>query len=251
MAEVKWIKITTDMFDDEKIKLIESMPERDTVLTIWIKLICLAGRVNDGGLIYLNESIIYTEEDLSAIFNRPVNSVRLALSLFQKYKMIETTPRGICLVNWGKHQNMDTLDKIREDTRNRVKKFREKQQYLCSNTDECNNSNVTVTLPATIRGKNKEVRSKNNIYDHLFSTFWKEYPKKVAKKDAYAAFIKIKPTEELLVTILTKLQIIKKSDGWIKNNGQYIPNPATFLNGRRWEDEIETSILKRNIHDVD
>ena len=45
MAEVKWIKITTDMFDDEKIKLIESMPERDTVLTIWIKLICLAGRV--------------------------------------------------------------------------------------------------------------------------------------------------------------------------------------------------------------
>ena len=46
MADIKWIKITTDMFDDEKIKVIEAMPDRDAILIIWIKLLTLAGKVN-------------------------------------------------------------------------------------------------------------------------------------------------------------------------------------------------------------
>jgi phage replisome organizer, putative, N-terminal region len=79
MAEVKWIKITTNMFDDEKIKLIDAMPERDTIHYIWIRLLVQAGKTNANGYIFLNENVPYTEEMLSTIFNRPLNSVRLAL----------------------------------------------------------------------------------------------------------------------------------------------------------------------------
>ena len=111
------------------------------------------------------------------------------------------------------------------------------------------NTNVYQRIPTnTIKGKESKV---NNIYSVGFSLFWEKYPKKLAKRDAEKAFAKIAPDEKLLGIILTALEIWKQSEDWIKENGKYIPYPATWLNGRRWEDEIKTSILKRNIHDVD
>jgi predicted phage replisome organizer len=70
VAEVKWIKITTSMFDDEKISLIQSIPEGDAVLVIWIRLLLLAGKVNDNGFIYLGDNLPYTEEMLATIFKK-------------------------------------------------------------------------------------------------------------------------------------------------------------------------------------
>lgn len=61
MSDVKWIKIVTDIFDDEKILLIESMPESDSLIVIWFKLLCMAGKMNNGGVLMLNEKIAYTE----------------------------------------------------------------------------------------------------------------------------------------------------------------------------------------------
>ena len=89
MAEVKWIKIVTDIFDDEKIKLIENLPESDSLLVIWFKILCLAGKTNQSGLLVLSDRIHYTDEMLSSLFNRPLNVVRMALEIFQKFSMIE------------------------------------------------------------------------------------------------------------------------------------------------------------------
>jgi predicted phage replisome organizer len=142
MPEIKWIKITTDMFDDEKIKLIERMPDADSLLVIWIKLICQAGKVNDNGYVYLARDLPYTDEDLATIFNRPVNVIRLALATFNRLNMIQTDDTGtIYLTNFEKHQNIDTLSKIRDDTRLRQRKFRENQKLKLIEA-----SNVTVTL---------------------------------------------------------------------------------------------------------
>ena len=89
MSDIKWIKISTTIFDDEKIKLIESMPDRDSILIIWIKLLTQAGKCNATGHLILSQSIPYTDEMLSAIFNRPLNTVRMALDIFEKFGMID------------------------------------------------------------------------------------------------------------------------------------------------------------------
>ena len=73
---------------------------------------------------------------------------------------------------------------------------------------------------------------------NLFNTFWEKYPRKVAKAAAEKSFAKLKPDKKLLNLILEKLELYKKSDAWQKDGGQFIPYPATWLNGRRWEDEI-------------
>lgn len=128
MSEIKWIKISVNMFDDEKIKIIETLPERDTILVIWTKLLAQAGKCNAGGYIMLTENIPYTDEMLSSIFNRPLNSVRLALSTFQRLEMIEWNDEKIEITNWGKHQNLDGMEKIREQTRLRVQRHRDQQR---------------------------------------------------------------------------------------------------------------------------
>lgn len=143
MPSVKWIRLTVSMFDDERIKLIQSMPEGDALLVVWVRLLVLAGKVNDGGFIYLSEGIPYTDEMLSTIFQKPLSTVRLALSVFAHFGMTEMTARGIFLPSWEEHQNVEGLDKIREQTRKRVAAHREKD------TSGVTLRNVTVTLPVT------------------------------------------------------------------------------------------------------
>jgi hypothetical protein len=72
-----------------------------------------------------------------------------------------------------------------------------------------------------------------------FDMFWKEYPIKKSKPDAEKAFNKLNPDDSLLKKILSAIERAKKSQDWLKDNGQYIPFPATWLNGRRWEDELK------------
>lgn len=130
-TDIKWIKITTNMFDDEKIKIIESMPEADMILVIWVKLLTLAGRKNMNGYIFLTENIPYTDEMLSTLFNRPLNTIRLALETFQNFSMIEFNDNGfIKITNWGKHQSIEGMEKIREQNRIRQERYREKQKQL-------------------------------------------------------------------------------------------------------------------------
>ncbi len=137
MAEVKWIKICTDIFDDEKILLIESMPEADSIIVIWFKLLCMAGKQNNGGVFMLNDKLAYTDEMLATIFRKPLNTVRLALQTFERFDMIEIVNDTITIPNWEKHQNLDKLEKIKAQNRERVARHREKQKLLADGA-ECN-----------------------------------------------------------------------------------------------------------------
>lgn len=141
MAEVKWIKIVTDVFDDEKILMVETMPEADTIIVIWFKLLCLAGKQNNSGVFQLGQ-MPYTDEMFATIFRRPINTVRLALQTFERFGMIEIINNTVTIPNWEKHQSIDKLDEIREQTRKRVARHRDKQRLLA----DCNaTGNVTVT----------------------------------------------------------------------------------------------------------
>ena len=142
MSEVKWIKITTNMFEDEKIDFIESLPEADAILIIWIKLLTLAGKCNAGGFIFLTEKIPYTPEMLSHTFRRPLNTVKLALKTLSELEMIKFDDDGyLKIANWEKHQNIEGLEKIREQNRIRKQRQRARQKALKEGKED--NSHVT------------------------------------------------------------------------------------------------------------
>ena len=158
MAEVKWIKITTDIFDDEKMALIDGMPERDGIIVIWFKLLCMAGRMNNGGVFMLNDKLAYTDEMLATIFRRPLNTVRMALNTFEQFGMVDIVNNAYTIPNWDKHQNLDKLEAAKEKTRQRVAAHREKQKLIT----QCNDySNVTVTL----RNATEEDKEEDNELD--------------------------------------------------------------------------------------
>ena len=190
MSSVKWIKINIDMFDDEKIKIIQAMPEGDSLLVVWIKLITLAGKTNDGGYIYIAENMPYTEEMLSTIMNKPINTIRLALSTFLSLKMIEEDTKGIYLVNFEKHQSLDKMEKLKEQNRIRVAKYRDKKKQELL---ECNNdvtlhvmqsNGIDIDIDKDIDkdnniyipfGEYKRVKLKQKEYDKLIEEYGKEY----------------------------------------------------------------------------
>jgi hypothetical protein len=72
-----------------------------------------------------------------------------------------------------------------------------------------------------------------------FDRFWKAYPRKVKKTTAAKAWAKIKPDAELVNVIIAAVERQKQSRDWMKNDGEFIPHPTTWLNGERWKDEIE------------
>ena len=130
MSDVKWIKIVTDIFDDEKIKLIEALPSADTIIVIWFKLLCLAGQQNNSGVFMLNSKIAYTDEMLAAIFRRDVSTVRLALATFQQYDMVEIVDDVLTIPNWDKYQTLDAYERKKERDRIYQQERRERQKRL-------------------------------------------------------------------------------------------------------------------------
>src|SRR5271157_3275171 len=124
---ITWIKIATSMFEDEKLLIVESMPECDAVLVIWTKLLLLAGKCNADGWVYLAEGKPYTVEMLAAVFRRPLNTVRLALETLQTLGMISMSDQGTLIEHFVDHQNVEGLERARELTRMRVERFRQKQ----------------------------------------------------------------------------------------------------------------------------
>jgi hypothetical protein len=77
--------------------------------------------------------------------------------------------------------------------------------------------------------------------DQQFLEFWRIYPKKAAKEDARRAWRKLAPADELVRTILAAVERQKNSAAWQKDNGQYVPHAATWLRGRRWDDQVSTA----------
>lgn len=144
MAEVKWFKVLTDMFSDDKIKIIQSMPEGDSLIVMWFKVLAQAGKTNDGGYIYLKKNIPYTAGMLSTLFNKPQQIVELALRTFSEFGMIDMDERGyIFITNWEKHQNIEGMDKVREQTRIRNTRYREKKRLELMDSDVTRDVTVT------------------------------------------------------------------------------------------------------------
>lgn len=237
MADVKWIKITTDIFDDEKMLLIESLPEADSIIVIWFKLLCLAGKMNNSGVFMMNDRIAYTDKMLATIFRRKEATVQMALKTFEQFGMIEIIDGVITIPNWGKHQNLDQIKSKKEYMKNYMREYRAKQKQLTCKSNSKTNSKANVSEADKERDKEREIeRDNNNVQNapsksdinDLFERVWKLYPNKKGKgqvSDAKKKKLYEVGYDELERAIDRYKEELKQDADWRKPQ-----NGSTFFN---------------------
>ena len=152
MAEVKWIKITTDMFDNRKIKHLRRLPEGNSIVLLWVMLLTMAGRCNASGMIFLTENIPYTPKMLADELDFEENTVKLGLQCLEQLNMICTDNGFFSIAGWEEYQNIDGMERIKEQNRIRQKKWYDKQKELPNVRN-----NVSLTQPnATDKEEEKD-----------------------------------------------------------------------------------------------
>lgn len=125
MADIKWIKLKVGMFNDDRIKVIQAMPEGDALIVIWIRMLILAGISNAEGYLMISGNLPYTEDMLATIFNKPLSVVRLALKTFETFGMVEACNEGIFITDFAAEQG-EKMQDIREY--NRIKKAESRER---------------------------------------------------------------------------------------------------------------------------
>lgn len=130
MADVKWVKLTTDMFCNRKIKHLRRLPDGNNIVLIWVMLLTMAGRCNSNGMIFLTENIPYTPKMLADELDFEENTVILALQALENLDMIMTDGKFFSIAGWEEYQNIDGMDRIREQNRLRKQRQRENHRLL-------------------------------------------------------------------------------------------------------------------------
>ena len=142
-----WFKVSADVFDSDKIKILRADTKiGDSLALMWFFLLALARKKNDGGYVYATEGVAYTAKTLAAVGGFKPKVTETALEVFQQYNMIDIEDNGyIYIVGWSEYQNAEELSKLKERERckeaMRAKRQREKQSKTCNN--DVTNTDVT------------------------------------------------------------------------------------------------------------
>lgn len=238
---VSWIKLSVDLFNNKKIKQIRSLPEGDSLIGIWLQILCLAGSINENGAVYFTKDLPYTEDMLAVEFDRPLNTMKLAIKTFVSFGMIEITDNVMCVTNWLKYQNGDGLNKIREQARIRQQRYREKvseikgnNQELLKEPDNVTLRNVTerddVTLPSISVSKSTSSFSLlvPKVIKYLNERAGTKYRPNIKKtKDLIQARLNDGYTEEDFYTVIDK-----KVSEWIDSEMAKFLRPETLFSNK-------------------
>ena len=150
------------------------------------------------------------------------------LGLIQLYEVGGKPFLHVC--TWAEHQ--------------RVRVSRHKYP-MPEDADTCGHSPQLAANGGEMRLESQsESQSESEMLTARFETFWKAYPRHESKQAARKAFDKLKVSDGLLQTMLTAIERQKKTAQWAENNGQFIPHPSTWLNGKRWEDDVKPASVK-------
>jgi predicted phage replisome organizer len=239
MAEVKWIKITTDVFDDEKILLIESMPDANAIIVVWFKLLCLAGKQNNNGVFLMNDKIPYTEKMLSTIFRINEATVQMALNVFEQFGMIDIIDGVITIPNWNKHQTLDAYEKKKERDRIYQAERREKQRLqITKSSDSKTTQSSDIAISEEDKEKDKEVEGDKEII--ICDSDEPQPPKKVKHK--YGEYNNVLLTDDELSKLKTEYsdyeERIERLSSYIASKGtKYKSHYATIRNWARKDKE--------------
>ena len=160
MPDVKWIKLTTDMFNNRKVKYLRKLPDGNNIVLIWVMLLTIAGRCNAGGIIFLTENVPYTTKMLADELDFEENTVVLAIKALENLNMIVTRNGYFTVAGWEEYQNTDRLAEIREYNRLAQQKSRAKKKLLASVNDKSMTSQRCHDIEEEIEeDKEKEIHS--------------------------------------------------------------------------------------------
>lgn len=152
MYNLQWLKLSTDFFDNNKIKLIESEKDGDTLIRVWIQLLTIAMKCNYQGRLSITEDKPMTVDEFSKIMGKSRKKITKCLEKFEELKMIIIEDDFYKIKNWSKYQSADKLEEIRLKNCLRQQKYREKKK------SETEKSNVTITQRNT--KEEKKIRNK-------------------------------------------------------------------------------------------
>ena len=113
MADLQWLKLSTNFFDNNKIKLLESEKDGDTIIRVWIQLLITAMKCNYQGRLSITEDKPMTADDISKIMGKSKKKITKCLEKFEELKMIIIEDNFYKIKNWSKYQSADKLEEIR------------------------------------------------------------------------------------------------------------------------------------------
>jgi predicted phage replisome organizer len=186
------------MFDNRKVRHLRRLPEGNNIVLIWVMLLTMAGRCNAGGMIFLTENIPYNTKMLADELDFEENTVRLALEALERFGMVSTNGDWLSIAGWQEHQNIEGMERIREQNRARKALQREREKTLAPSVSR--DRHVTVTqCHATdkdkeerIKSEEKEIKSVRETTRTLFDRLVADYAISSDVKDKMAEWIAYK-----------------------------------------------------------
>ena len=231
MAEIKWVKLTTDMFDNRKIKHLRRLPEGNNIVLLWVMLLTMAGRCNAGGMIFLTENIPYTSKMLADELGFEENTVKLALTTLEQLNMIVTDHGFFAIAGWEEYQNIEGMDKIREQNRLRQKKWYDSKKSLPSPNVR---PNVSMTQP---NATDIDIEEEKELEEDIISDSDESAPakKKRAVRHKYGEYNNVLLTDEQMVKLQAEFpdwqERIERLSSYMASSGKsYKDHLATIRN---------------------
>ncbi|MGL5897957.1 MAG: phage replisome organizer protein [Lactococcus lactis] len=245
MADISWIKLSTGLPDNKKIKRIRKLPDGDKVILFWVFLLARAGESNQSGGLFLTETLPYQEEDLAADFDFSIEFVHFALITLEKYSMITRYDEILFIKNWEEYQAIEGMEKIREQNRLRKQKQREREKQLLAPDSVSRDSHKEVTASHATEEeveKNKNKSKKEEIEedtnsDILLSDYFNTFTNLAIKNNKLREAVKI---EFIKLPMFQKEQAVigaKNYSVWYKREknddptGKFSVNAVKFIIG--------------------
>lgn len=228
MADIKWVKVATNMFDNRKIKSIRLLPEGNNIVLIWVMLLTIAGRCNAGGKVFVTEDIPYSTKVLANELGFKEKTLKNALETLQRFDMISVEKDSIQIIGWAEHQNMDGMERIREQNRIRKQRQREKSQ----NENEMSRD-MECDISRDVTQQNKNKRENENKKE-------RDKEKAPAQKKAYGEYGNVFLTNEEYAKL--KAEYPADFESMIDNLSSYMASKKVsyqshYATIRRWAKE--------------
>lgn len=268
-----WLKMPSDFFSRKEIKLLRKMPGGDTLVLVYERLLLLS--LKTGGVLSFEGYGSNPAEEWALELDEELVSVQAVLAYMQGHDLIRETDAGqyqlrdALEMTGSESESAERMRRYRERRAELPEASQSNAQPLpCNHTGaqsdaEASQSDIEKEIEKEIDTepeKEAETESKKKApagakrgrkaapsetaeaeivpeYELLFTEFWKAYPNKKAKQAAAKAWKRLKPDRALFDVIMQALEAAKRSDQWSRDGGRYIPYPATWINGQRWEDQ--------------